>query len=135
MEFQPVDPPDDRIEQMTGRHFEPDILPVLFPSAHQIISASGELDEFRNFGGIVLQISIHRHDVFTGTVSESRIQGSGFPAMGPELNAVYPGIALYELQNFGPGLVPRSVVHEKHLHPFGELVQNIFQFGIQRSDV
>src|SRR5262245_9973963 len=108
-------PPHQCVEDSARQDFMPGIMPRLLPAADHVKTRLHGLEKIRDFGRIILQISIERDEDFALRRSETRRQRRRLAEIPAQADAVYVAMVLGELGDYLPRAVGAAVVDENDL--------------------
>ena len=111
----PGEPPDQPVGQ-PGRNLSEEqlVLPLLTPSANQVVPLVQLRDQCLDIPRVVLQVAVERDDHLAPSVVEAGHHGGGLTHVCSQPQAAHPWIGGYRA-HLVPGPVPAAVVYQNDL--------------------
>ena len=108
---------------------------LLAPAADDVVTLAQLVEEQRNVVGIVLQIAVHRDDVFALSVVKARGERRGLPEVAAQLYHHNAAIDTGDLLQQPEGVVAAAVIHKHQLERLAGCFHDRLQPVVQLGDV
>src|ERR1700688_4064499 len=124
------------VRNARGDATHPEIIDAnLAPAADDIVTGRNLFQKHWNVGRIVLQIAIHRDDVFATRMVETGGQSGGLAEVAPELDHGDPAIDGSDFAQHGEGVIAGAIIHQHDFKGLASRLHYRLQAVIEIGDV
>src|SRR5258708_20538256 len=107
----------------------------LTPTADDVITGRDLFEKHWNVGGIVLQIAIHRNDVFAAGMVKACGEPGGLAEVAAQLDHGNPAVDSRDFAQHGEGMVTGAIIHQHYFERLASSFHYRFQAVVKVGDV
>ncbi len=108
------EPVSHAVRNSGGDHLYEAVLPLLSPSAHEIV-AGREGEQFQDIFAVLLKVAVDLDDDLAGGLPKSRIEGAGLTVIPVEVKHLDLGMLRCQTIQFLATAVAAAVIHKNNL--------------------